>query len=67
MTIIEIQDPYNASKTHLFKFYSNRTVYYNQAIDGIKYYSRFVQVNLTMGYSAHLLTAKKQLTNKQQG
>ena len=60
MVLITLTDKYNCDKRHIFKFYKNRTVYYNQSIGDVKYYTAFKQVNMKFGYNEYLEIAKKE-------
>jgi hypothetical protein len=59
-TIIRVQDKHNHDKTHYFKFYKCQSVYYNQAINGQVFYSRYSRVfmRLPFGYDQYLAEAK---------
>lgn len=47
---IVIKDPYNRSKSHLFRVYKDRHVVYDQLIDGRRFYKRLVRINKKFGY-----------------
>ena len=51
---VVINDPHNSLKTHIFKVYPCRHVYYQQAINGRMFYDTFVRIKRDMGYY-HLL------------
>lgn len=55
---IDIQDEYNHQKFHVFRFYKDYHVTYNQKIAGRVFYSKFIRVNRAFGYSEALLEAK---------
>lgn len=57
MVEIEVQDPHNPVKVHVFRKYADYHVAYNQKIAGRLFYGRFTRINRQHGYH-HLLRGK---------
>jgi hypothetical protein len=55
---IEITDIRGVSKVHVYRFYKDGHVTYNQRIGGHMFYNRFQRVNSNSGYAEYLKVAR---------
>lgn len=62
---IEITDIRGPGKVHVYRFYNDGHVTYNQRIGGYIFYKRFQRVNNNSGYSQYLLVARQLLKTAQ--